>query len=137
MVTKDEPIISTKGFLTFHILHELHSDKLCGDDLAVIIGNRKKGKLTPGTIYPALKILRKKKLVKHIKTGRKKIYTITENGVNEYKKVRENFFFMFGDLIKKSKKRSNNIGLKKIEKNLNIVSTQKRKKFDFYVEGEE
>jgi DNA-binding PadR family transcriptional regulator len=61
---KDEPLIEFKGFLSFLILHELSKKELCGDELAELIGQRKKDKLTPGTIYPTLKKLRKLKLLK-------------------------------------------------------------------------
>jgi len=77
--------IDVKGFLRFHILNLLSKRKLCGDDLADIIGNRKYGKLTPGTIYPALKYLRGNKLIVFKQKGRKKIYSLTKKGTGEYK----------------------------------------------------
>src|SRR3989344_9585940 len=77
--------IDVKGFLSFHILNLLSKRKLCGDDLADIIGNRKYGKLTPGTIYPALKYLRGNKLIVFKQKGRKKIYSLTKKGTGEYK----------------------------------------------------
>ena|SRR3989338_7040121 len=77
--------IDLKGLLSFRIVNELSKDKLCGDDLAKIIGERKGSKLTPGTIYPALKRLRKLKLIKHTKKGRKKTYFLTKNGIKEQK----------------------------------------------------
>ena len=43
--------IDIKGVLSFHILSLLKKKKLCGDELAEIIGKKKYGKLTPGTIY--------------------------------------------------------------------------------------
>jgi len=102
---KEQPkILSLNGFLAFQILHELQGNKLCGDELANIIGGRKGRKLTPGTIYPALKFLREKKLVKHKKTGRKKIYNITDFGKKEYELMRENFHYIFKGVIKKYKK---------------------------------
>ncbi|MEI8348401.1 MAG: PadR family transcriptional regulator, partial [Pseudomonadota bacterium] len=54
--------VSLKGFLSFFILHELALAKRAGDDLAKRIGKRKGSDLTPGTIYPALKRLRKQGL---------------------------------------------------------------------------
>lgn len=104
MPNESPKVISLKGFLAFQILHELAKSKLCGDELADIIGSKKGSKLTPGTIYPALKFLRKKKLIHHKKAGRKKIYTITESGEKEYKIVRENFLKIFKSVIKSSKK---------------------------------
>ncbi|MBS3107947.1 winged helix-turn-helix transcriptional regulator [Candidatus Woesearchaeota archaeon] len=93
--------IDLRGFLSFQILHELSKKPLCGDELAAIIGQRKGAKLTPGTIYPALKALRKTKLVQHKKTGRKKMYRLTQTGTNEYKISRDNLESFFKNLLKK------------------------------------
>lgn len=89
-----------KGFLAFQILHELKGKKLCGDDLAQVIGLKKSSKLTPGTIYPALKYLRRKKLIQHKKIGRKKIYSLTENGQKEYEIFKKNFIKIFKEILK-------------------------------------
>ena len=80
---KDSEYLELKGFLTFLILHELNLRSLCGDELSKKIGERKRAPLTPGTIYPALKRLRKKKLVAYRRKGRKKMYTLTEEGKGE------------------------------------------------------
>ncbi|MBI4447832.1 PadR family transcriptional regulator [Candidatus Woesearchaeota archaeon] len=92
--------LELKGFLSFQILHELSIKKLCGDELAVAIGLKKGSKLTPGTIYPALKFLRKKKLIQHKRCGRKKCYTLTENGVKEYNILKKTFKKIFSKLLK-------------------------------------
>ena len=77
--------IDVKGLLRYLILHELSKKKLCGDELAEFIGKRKScGKLTPGTIYPVLKILREAKLIKLQVRGRKKLYLTTPKGKKEY-----------------------------------------------------
>ncbi|MFP4645403.1 MAG: PadR family transcriptional regulator [Candidatus Woesearchaeota archaeon] len=76
-------ILEFKGFLSFLILHELSTKPLCGEDLAIKIGRRKGTRLTPGTIYPALKELRRQKLVRYRKSGRRKIYTLREEGNQE------------------------------------------------------
>lgn len=80
---KKSEYLGLKGFLSFLILHELSLKSLCGDELSHKIGERKKAPLTPGTIYPALKRLRKKKLVAYRRKGRKKMYSLTEGGVGE------------------------------------------------------
>ena len=49
------------------------------------------GKLTPGTIYPALKTLRKNKLIYYEQDGRKKIYKLTGKGAAEYRLVKKMF----------------------------------------------
>lgn len=97
---KQPRYLEVQGFLRFQILHELRRQKLCGDELAEIIGKNKGSKLTPGTIYPALKYLRKKKLVKHKKRGRKKIYSITNEGKEEYKLFKKNFLKMYKNIFK-------------------------------------
>lgn len=93
--------IFPKGLLALRILHELNKRSLCGDDLAVLIGTRHKSKLTPGTIYPALKFLRKKKLAILKRNGRKKIYSLTTEGKREFTAARKNFINMFGGIYKK------------------------------------
>ena len=65
-------------------MHEMRLKPRFGEELALIIGGRKGTKLTPGTIYPALKRLREKKLVKSKKIGRKVYYKLTKKGRVEY-----------------------------------------------------
>jgi len=93
-----------KGFLTFLIMHEISQRSLCGEDLANKIGRRKGTILTPGTIYPALKKLRNKRLVKFKKDGRKKMYFLTDEGKKELKKLYKifsNYFYGLKHLIKR------------------------------------
>ena len=89
-------VLDLRGFLSFQILHELKNGKKCGDELAESIGGRKGSKLTPGTIYPALKKLKKYQLIASIKReGRKKMYELTKKGEREYlitRKVVKNIF---------------------------------------------
>lgn len=75
--------IKIKGFLQFFILHELSIMPLSGDSLAEVIGKRKNSVLTPGTIYPTLKRLKKSKLVSWKRDGRKKVYSLTPEGRKE------------------------------------------------------
>lgn len=84
---KDSEHLELKGFLSFLILHELSLKKLCGDELSDNIGKRKGSFLTPGTIYPALKRLRKKKFIAYKRKGRKKVYSLTELGEKELEKL--------------------------------------------------
>ncbi|MBU0471779.1 MAG: helix-turn-helix transcriptional regulator [Nanoarchaeota archaeon] len=93
-----------KGFLSFLILHEVGQKRLCGEDLAKKIGRRKGAMLTPGTIYPALKVLRKKKLVKYRRFGRKKVYQLTPEGEKEMEllyKLFSNYFYGLKHIIKR------------------------------------
>ncbi|MBS3117508.1 PadR family transcriptional regulator [Candidatus Woesearchaeota archaeon] len=77
--------LEIRGFLRFLILHNLTKQNYCGDELAHIIGSKKAGKLTPGTIYPVLKYLRENKLILLRQKGRKKIYHLTRKGKRELK----------------------------------------------------
>jgi len=92
-----------KGFLGFFILHELSSKPLSGDELAGLIGRRKDSErtLTAGTIYPALKRLRKQKLIYFRRKGRKKNYMLTDIGAAELTNLYALFNEYFADIIKK------------------------------------
>ncbi len=79
-IEKESECLELKGFLSFLILHELNLKNLCGDELSRAIGKRKNATLTPGTIYPALKRLRRKKLIAYKRQGRKKVYSLTDSG---------------------------------------------------------
>lgn len=89
-------VLDLRGFLSFQILHELKNGKKCGDELAEYIGGKKGSKLTPGTIYPALKKLKKNQLIASTKReGRKKLYELTNKGEKEYlitRKIVKNIF---------------------------------------------
>jgi len=93
--------LAFKGFLSFLILHELSSERLYGEQLAERVGGRKDGVLTPGTIYPALKNLRKQKLVVFTKDGRKKIYALTPAGKAELSRLYKLFGKYFAGLASK------------------------------------
>ncbi|MDD5177924.1 MAG: PadR family transcriptional regulator [Candidatus Nanoarchaeia archaeon] len=95
--------IGMGGFLSFLILHEINKKKLCGDELADSIGQKRGGKLTPGTIYPALKYLRENKLIKLKQKGRKKIYSLTKKGKKELDSCYKIFNKLFKDIKIKSK----------------------------------
>jgi len=98
MIKKTPQVLSMKGFLAFQILHELKKHSRCGDELADFIGGKKGSKLTPGTIYPTLKFLRKKKLVTRKTAGRKKNYSLTDKGKEEYKLFKRDFKRIFKDI---------------------------------------
>lgn len=91
--------ISIRNLLRFQILLELKRKKLCGDELADIIGKNKNTKLSAGTIYPALKFLRRKKLIIHKKIGRKKVYSLTSDGEKELLLAKNLFKKMFGKFL--------------------------------------
>jgi DNA-binding PadR family transcriptional regulator len=98
---KESENLELKGFLSFLILHDLCVKNLCGDELSKSIGKRKNGPLTPGTIYPALKRLRRKKFIAYRRQGRKKVYSLTDNGRKELDKLYGLFSIYFHGLKNK------------------------------------
>jgi DNA-binding PadR family transcriptional regulator len=96
--------VELKGFLSFFILHELGAGSASGDELAKVIGERRSTVLTPGTIYPALKRLRRQKLVQYRRNGRKKMYFLTDSGKKELKALYYVFSEFFSGLKKKIKR---------------------------------
>ena len=95
--------IELHGFLSFFILHELDDKPYSGDELARIVGGRKNTTLTPGTIYPALKRLRRQKLIQYRRIGRKKVYSLTDLGKRELRALYFVFSEFFSGLKKKIK----------------------------------
>ena len=98
MNNDDTSLIEFKGFLSFLILHELSRERLYGEQLAERIGKRKGAPLTAGTIYPALKRLRKHRLLKYERDGRKKVYSLTPAGKRELAKLYKLFGRYFAGL---------------------------------------
>lgn len=72
---------------------------MIGKELADEIGKRKGVKPSPGTIYPALKDLKRKKLIIAKKQGRETNYQISEKGKKGFKSAQEYFFRVFGEII--------------------------------------
>lgn len=84
--------------LNFLLLHELRSPA-AGSELAKRIGRRKgTGLLTPGTIYPALKELHRKKLISYRSQGREKVYSLTQSGEVSLEKLYKEFSQLFRGL---------------------------------------
>ena len=98
------PVVELKGFLTFMILHELSLKKSTGEDLAKRIGQRRGSMLTPGTIYPALKNLKKKGLIKMQQFGRRKVYELTPKGRSQARLFYSLFAKYFAGFKQKLKK---------------------------------
>ena len=94
-----------RGMLSFQILWLLSKEKLCGDDLAEKIGKKRGEKPKAGTIYPALKELRNKGLIKGEKKGKVIIYALTPEGKKTVKFAEEYFYRCFGDIFENYKKK--------------------------------
>lgn len=87
-----------RGLLTFQILWELDKEELNGQQIAEKIAKRRGIKPTPGTIYPALKELKKEKLIKGRKEGRQVVYHLTEKGEKGLAAASRYFLQAFGDI---------------------------------------
>ena len=87
-----------RGLLTFQILWELDKEELNGQQIAEKIARRKGTKPTPGTIYPALKELKKEKLIRGRKEGRQIVYCLTKKGEKGLAAASRYFLQAFGDI---------------------------------------
>jgi DNA-binding PadR family transcriptional regulator len=88
-----------RGMLSFLILWLLSKKPMHGQEIAKEIAKRKGIKPTPGTIYPALKDLKKRGLIKAKKTNRKIVYSLTNKGETGIKKACTYFCKAFGEIF--------------------------------------
>ena len=88
-----------RGMLSFLILWLLSKRSMYGQELAKEIGKRRGTKPNPGTIYPALKELKKRGLIKPKKEGRVTNYHITERGREGIQTACEYFCKAFGEIF--------------------------------------
>ena len=88
-----------RGMLSFQILYLLSKKSMHGDKLAEEIGKRRGEKPKAGTIYPALKELKAKKLIKGSKDGKLIVYSLTPQGKKAMKTALVYFCKCFGDMI--------------------------------------
>ena len=88
-----------RGMLSFYLLWLLSKRPMNGQELSEELRKRRGTKPTPGTIYPALKNLRIKGLVKMERVGRATIYTLTENGREGLEKACQYFFSAYGEIF--------------------------------------
>ncbi len=70
-----------------------------GKEICEELRMRRGTRLTAGTIYPALKELRKKGLVRMERVGRTTKYTLSENGKEGLEKACRYFCTAFGEIF--------------------------------------
>ncbi len=75
-----------------------------GQELATEIGKRKGEKPNPGTIYPALKELNSRGLIKGRLEGRNTVYELTPAGKASLATALEYFEHAFGEIFRSSPK---------------------------------
>lgn len=94
-----------RGMLSFHILWMLTKKPMHGEQIAEELAIRRGEKPKAGTIYPALKDLKSKGLIKGKKDGRIIIYSLTPEGRKTVKYASEYFCRAFGDIFENRRKR--------------------------------
>ena len=93
-----------RGMLSFQVLWLLSNRPMHGDELAEEIGKRRGEKPKAGTIYPALKDLKKKGLIKGEKRGKIIVYTLTHEGKGTVRYARDYFCRSFEDIFDEYRK---------------------------------
>ena len=87
-----------RGLLTFQILWELDKQEMNGKQIAERIKKRRGTEPNPGTIYPALKELKKAGLIEGERDGRQIIYRLTAKGEKGLEDASRYFLQAFGDI---------------------------------------
>ena len=88
-----------RGFLSFQMLWLLSRKEMCGEELALEIEKRRGDKPKPGTLYPALKDLSDRGLIKGSKSGKSITYSLTNEGKEAMEKAKSYFVRSFGEII--------------------------------------
>jgi DNA-binding PadR family transcriptional regulator len=88
-----------RGLLSFQILWILSKKSMHGDQIAEELHKRRGEKPKAGTIYPALKELKKKGLITGKKKGKIIVYSLTADGRSEVRAAKAYFCRCFGDVF--------------------------------------
>lgn len=89
-----------KGFLEFQVLSMINKKNLSGHEIRLEIGKRKGCVPSPGTVYPVLKELHLKGLIKEQKLhSKEKKYRITRQGRLEVEKNKKMFLSLFKEIF--------------------------------------
>ncbi|MBI4015213.1 MAG: PadR family transcriptional regulator [Candidatus Aenigmarchaeota archaeon] len=89
-----------RGMLSFLILFLLSKKPMYGEEIAAELEKRRGIKPKAGTLYPALKELKKNGLIKGEKKGKIIVYSLTPEGHKTAKYTKEYFCKCFGDVFK-------------------------------------
>jgi DNA-binding PadR family transcriptional regulator len=94
-----------RGMLSFNILWLLSQRPMHGEELAEEIGRRRGEKPKAGTIYPALKDLKNKGLIKGNRHGKIIVYALTKEGKATIGYAMKYFCRAFGDIFESTKRK--------------------------------
>jgi PadR family transcriptional regulator, regulatory protein PadR len=90
------------GMIRLHILHHAEKEPIFGSGMSLELA-RHGYRISPGTLYPILHGLEKKKYLhsKEIRSGRtvRRLYRITPSGRNALRRARKRVRELFGELI--------------------------------------
>ncbi|MDE1825650.1 MAG: PadR family transcriptional regulator [Candidatus Micrarchaeota archaeon] len=92
-----------RGMLSFQILWLLSKKPMHGEEIAREMEKRRGEKPKAGTIYPALKELKEKKLIKGAKKGKTIVYSLTPAGRQGTKRAMAYFCRCFGEIFEQGK----------------------------------
>ena len=70
-----------------------------GKEIADEMEKRKGERPSPGTIYPALKALKKAGLIHEEKIGKTIVYSLTDKGKKTFKTAKQRFVRTFTDIL--------------------------------------
>ncbi len=93
-----------RGMLSFQILWPLSKRVMNGEELAEEIEKRRGEKPKAGTIYPALKSLSEKNLVKGSRKGKAVYYALTPAGSRVLGHAVDHFCSSFGEILRDRRK---------------------------------
>jgi DNA-binding PadR family transcriptional regulator len=96
----DSEMCDMRGMLSFMILWMLSGRPMNGQTLAREIGKRRGDKPNPGTIYPALKELVNRGLIKGHAEGRTIVYELSVAGRSSLAKSLVYFERVFGEILR-------------------------------------
>jgi DNA-binding PadR family transcriptional regulator len=96
---KEHLCCDMRGMLSFMLLWLLCKRPMYGQELAIEIAKRRGDKPNPGTIYPALKDLRKRGLVQIRSEGRKTVYELTKQGQVGVTEATYYFTRVYGEIV--------------------------------------
>jgi len=88
-----------RGLLSFQILFLLSKKPMHGEEIAKEMELRRGEKPKAGTIYPALKDLSSRGLIKGKKKGKLITYSITSDGKASFRDAMRYFVRSFGDML--------------------------------------
>ena len=88
-----------RGLLSFSILWLLTKRDMYGQEIADELAQRRGTRPNPGTLYPALAELEKRGNVETRREGRKKTYSLTEQGRESARVACEYFCRAYGEIF--------------------------------------